>query len=192
MELSAALVRKATELAGARPNKQFSVGNGASIDLADEAADISILHTVLSHVPDPAGIIAEAARILRPGGTLVICDADFSKAMMSVVPGDPPGSCAEAFVDGSVTDCWLTGKLKTLVTNAGLNVTRFSVRNRVITSGAGGLVWVRMSGARLVSEGVIGQPLADAPEAEYLRRAAAGTLYCFLPFATLIAAKPAA
>jgi arsenite methyltransferase len=160
------------------------------LDLEDGSADVSILHTVLSHVSGPDQLIAEAARILRPGGTLVICDADFSKAMMGVVPGDPLGSCAEAFVNGSVTDSWLTGKLKPLVSQIGLSITHFSVLNRVVTSGMGGMAWVRMSGARLVSEGVIGKPLADALEAEYLRRAEAGTLYCFLPFVTLIATKP--
>jgi len=60
--------------------------------------------------------IAEAVRILRPGGTLVICDADFAKATMGVVPGDPLGSCAEAFVAGSVTDPKTCDLIKTLVT----------------------------------------------------------------------------
>lgn len=192
LEPSKALTDKAKELAGARTNLTFAVGNGAALDLDDGAADVAILHTVLSHVTDPDTLVAEAARSLRPGGTLVICDADFSKAMMGVVPGDPLGSCAEAFVHGSVTDAWLTGKLKTIVTRIGLSITHFTVLNRVVTEGMGGMVWVRMSAARLVSEGVIGQPLADALEAEYLRRADAGTLYGFLPFVTLIATKPPA
>jgi ubiquinone/menaquinone biosynthesis C-methylase UbiE len=204
LDPSAALTRKAGELAAqlagelaaqlarGRPNLSFSVGDGAKLSLKDGCADVSILHTVLSHVPDPAQLIAEASRILRPGGTLVICDADFSKAAMSNVPGDPLGSCAEAFVSGSVTDSWLIGKLRPLVDKTGLTVIHFSVLNRVVTSGMGGMVWVRMSCARLVADGVIGQPLAQALEAEYLRRAEAGTLYCFLPFATLIATKPIA
>jgi SAM-dependent methyltransferase len=149
-----------------------------------------ILHTVLSHVTDQGRLIAEAARILRPRGTLVICDADFSKAALGLVPGDPLGACAEAFVDGSVTDAWLAGKLKALVTGAGFTVEHFGTANRVVTDGMGNLVWVRMAGARLVSEGVIGQPFADALEAEYLRRAEAGTLYGFVPFVTMICTKP--
>jgi len=191
LEPSAALTKKAIDLTGDRPNLSFSVGDGAKLTLKDGCADISVLHTVLSHVPDPAQLIGEATRILRTGGTLVICDADFSKAAMGNVPGDPLGSCAEAFVAGSVTDGWLTGRLRPLVDKMGLSVTHFSVLNRVITSGMGGMVWVRMSCARLVAEGVIGQPLADALEAEYLRRSEAGTLYCFLPFATLMATKSA-
>lgn len=192
LEPSAALTQKAKELAGERPNLTFSVGDGAALDLEDASADIAILHTVLSHVSNPEPLIAEAVRILRPGGTLVICDADFSKAMMGVVPGDPLGSCSEAFVAGSVTDPWLAGKLQPLVGEAGLSVSHFSVLNRVVTSGMGALAWVRMSGARLVADGVIGQPLADALEAEYVRRAEAGILYSFLPFVTLMATKPSA
>ncbi len=190
VEPSAALTRRAVELAKALPNLAFAVGDGAALDLEDASADVSILHTVLSHVTHPAPLIAEAARILRPGGTLVICDADFSKASMGVVRGDPLGSCADAFVSTSVTDPWLIGKLKPLVKNAGLAITGFHVMNRIVTEGMGSMVWVRLSGTRLVADGVIGQPLADALEAEYVRRAAAGSLYSFLPFVTLTASKP--
>lgn len=192
VEPSAVLTRKATELGQSLPNLSFSQGNGAALDIEDTSVDVAILHTVLSHTTIPDDIITEAVRILRPGGSLVICDADFSKATMAVVPGDPLGSCVEAFVDGAVTDPWLTGKLKPLVAETGLSVTLFTIVNRIVTEGMGSLVWVRMSASRLVAEGVIGQPLADALEAEYVRRAEAGLLYSFLPFVTLIASKPAA
>lgn len=108
---------------------------------------------------------------------------------MGVVPGDPLGSCAEAFVSGAVTDPWLTGKLRSMVKAAGLTIASFSIQNRVGTEGTGVLGWVRLSSARLVSEGVIGQPLADALEAEHVRHAETGALYGLLPFATLIAHK---
>ncbi|MEM9044782.1 MAG: methyltransferase domain-containing protein [Pseudomonadota bacterium] len=191
LEPSAALTRKAVELAASLPNLSCVVGDGAALDLEDGSADIAILHTVLSHVADPKLLLAEASRILRPDGTLVVCDADFSKASMSSVPGDPLGSCAVAFVNGAVTDPWLTGKLRPIVRSAGFGIDRFTILNRVVTEGMGSLVWVRMSSAGLVAQGVIGQPLADALEAEYVRRADAGDLYSFLPFATLIASKSA-
>lgn len=189
VEPSAALTRKAQELGAAAPNLTFEQGDGAALGLADGAADVAILHTVLSHVPDPLPLMTEAARVLRPGGTLVICDADFSKASMGSAPGDPLESCAQGFVATSVTDPWLTGRLRPLAVQAGLTPTGFSVVNRVVSEGMGSLVWVRMSCAHLVAQGVIGAPLAEALEAEYLRRAEAGTLYGFLPFATLIARK---
>jgi arsenite methyltransferase len=192
VEPSTNLPETARKLADHRANLTFQVGGGAALDLADASADIAILHTVLSHVTGPTALITEAVRILRPSGTLVICDADFSKAALGVVPGDPLGACAEAFVAGAVTDAWLTGKLKPLAARAGLVVEHFGTALRVVTEGMGNLAWVRMSVARLVEDGVIGQPLAEALEAEYLRRAEAGTLYGFLPFVTLIARKPVA
>lgn len=190
IEPSDALTTKAKALAGARPNLAFAVGDGAALTLEDGCADVAILHTVLSHVTDPKPLIAESVRILRPGGTLAICDADFSKATMGIVPGDPLGSCAEAFVNRAVTDAWLAGNLKPLVKETGLSVEHFSVLNRVVTSGMGAMAWVRISGASLVADGVIGQPLADALEAEYIRRADAGLLYGFVPFVTVLARKP--
>lgn len=190
IEPSVALTQKAVELASSLPNLSFSVGDGAQLDQSDASADVAILHTVLSHVHDPTILVNEVVRILRPGGTLVICDADFSKAAMGTVPGDPLGACVEAFVNRAVTDPWLTGKLRPMMRKLGLEVDRFTIQNRVVTEGLGSLVWVRMSSASLVSEGVIGQPLADALEAEYIRRAEDGSLYGFLPFVTLIARKP--
>ena len=44
------------------------------LPLADAGFDLALLQMVLHHAEDPAGVIAEAARVLRPGGTLVVVD----------------------------------------------------------------------------------------------------------------------
>lgn len=186
------LVAHARTLADGLPNLTFDVQDGTALALDDACAEIALLHTVLSHVADPTRVVAEALRIVKPGGRLVVCDADFSKATLGLVPGDPLGACAAAFVDGAVLNPWLVGRLRALVEAVGLTVEHFAIDNRVVTEGPGVLAWVRMSCTRLVADGVIGQPLAEALEAEYERRAAAGRLYGFLPFATLIARRPMA
>lgn len=38
--------------------------------------DAVLMHTLLSHVPEPATVLAEAARVLRRSGRLIVFDAD--------------------------------------------------------------------------------------------------------------------
>ncbi|ASO20046.1 2-polyprenyl-6-hydroxyphenyl methylase/3-demethylubiquinone-9 3-methyltransferase [Actinoalloteichus hoggarensis] len=47
-------------------------GDMNRIPLADESADVVTAGQCLEHVSDPARVIAECCRILRPGGTLVV------------------------------------------------------------------------------------------------------------------------
>jgi ArsR family transcriptional regulator len=45
-----------------------------ALPLADGSADSVIIHQVLHYAHSPASAIAEAARVLAPGGTLLIVD----------------------------------------------------------------------------------------------------------------------
>ncbi|MCW2543083.1 MAG: 2-polyprenyl-3-methyl-5-hydroxy-6-metoxy,4-benzoquinol methylase [Frankiales bacterium] len=47
-------------------------GDVMRLPFADEVADVVVAGEVLEHVPDLAATVAEAGRVLKPGGTLVI------------------------------------------------------------------------------------------------------------------------
>jgi ubiquinone/menaquinone biosynthesis C-methylase UbiE len=49
-------------------------GDMYALPLADESADSIIIHQVLHYAHSPASAIAEAARVLAPGGTLLVVD----------------------------------------------------------------------------------------------------------------------
>jgi ubiquinone/menaquinone biosynthesis C-methylase UbiE/DNA-binding transcriptional ArsR family regulator len=49
-------------------------GNLTNVPLPDGAADAVVLHQVLHFLDDPAAAIAEAARLLKPGGRLLVVD----------------------------------------------------------------------------------------------------------------------
>jgi ubiquinone/menaquinone biosynthesis C-methylase UbiE len=49
-------------------------GDMYALPLADESADSIIIHQVLHYAHSPAAAIAEAARVLAPGGTLLVVD----------------------------------------------------------------------------------------------------------------------
>ncbi len=49
-----------------------ALGDARRLPLEDGCADVVVAGEVLEHVPDLESVVAEATRILRPGGTLVI------------------------------------------------------------------------------------------------------------------------
>lgn len=51
-------------------------GDAATLPLRDGAADAVVVHDALHHVPDAAGALAAAARVVRPGGVVVVRDYD--------------------------------------------------------------------------------------------------------------------
>ncbi|TYP87936.1 methyltransferase domain-containing protein [Blastococcus xanthinilyticus] len=72
-------------------------GSVLAVPLADGCADVVVAGEILEHVEDDVAVLAECARLLRPGGTLVI-DALAATAigrflMVTVaerLPGGPP------------------------------------------------------------------------------------------------------
>jgi ubiquinone/menaquinone biosynthesis C-methylase UbiE len=58
------------------PNVSFQHADGASLPLPDASLDAVFANMYLHHTPDPLAAIREMARLLKPGGRLVITDMD--------------------------------------------------------------------------------------------------------------------
>jgi ubiquinone/menaquinone biosynthesis C-methylase UbiE len=56
-------------------NVELRRGDVAALPLADDSVDAAVANMVLHHAVDPAAMLREMARIVRPGGTVAICDA---------------------------------------------------------------------------------------------------------------------
>jgi SAM-dependent methyltransferase len=54
------------------PNVEFRVGDVLALDFPDEAFDAVCSFETIEHVEDPAGFVAEMARVLRPGGAFLV------------------------------------------------------------------------------------------------------------------------
>jgi 2-polyprenyl-6-hydroxyphenyl methylase/3-demethylubiquinone-9 3-methyltransferase len=83
-------------------------GSVLAVPLADGCADVVVAGEILEHVEDDVGVLAECARLLRPGGTLVIDALAATRVgrflMVTVaerLPGGPPPGIhdPELFVD---------------------------------------------------------------------------------------------
>jgi ubiquinone/menaquinone biosynthesis C-methylase UbiE len=57
---------------------EFVVGDAHALDFPDASFDAAVAHTLISHVRDPLAVLAEAARVVRPGGTVAIFDGDYA------------------------------------------------------------------------------------------------------------------
>ncbi|MCO5317587.1 MAG: methyltransferase domain-containing protein [Microthrixaceae bacterium] len=69
------------------PNLSFRVADTYGLDFDDDTFDVVHAHQVLQHLSDPVAALQEMRRVLKPGGTLAVRDADYRAFMWS--PGDP-------------------------------------------------------------------------------------------------------
>ncbi|MFO8024820.1 methyltransferase domain-containing protein [Thiohalophilus sp.] len=56
----------------------FQVGDIHNLSFDDAVFDLVIAHTVISHVTEPVQVLAEMARVVRPGGIVAIFDGDYA------------------------------------------------------------------------------------------------------------------
>ena len=55
-------------------NVDLREGDITALPLADDSVDAAFANMVLHHAEDPAAMLTEMARVVRPGGVVAICD----------------------------------------------------------------------------------------------------------------------
>lgn len=71
---SGAMLSAARKRLGDLDNVELRAGRLEDLPIDDASVDVAVLSLVLHFVVDPAAVIAESARILRPGGRLLVVD----------------------------------------------------------------------------------------------------------------------
>ncbi len=102
MEESQVRIARAAASAGGHQNASFQTAKATNLPFEDNSFDVAHCHAVLFHAPDTETVLAEARRVLKPGGII---------------------SCREMFVDSSfleprTRDPWETFS-KLLTANGG-------------------------------------------------------------------------
>jgi SAM-dependent methyltransferase len=145
----------------------FHEADGKALPFPARTFDVVVFHTVLSHVPGPEALLAEAFRVLRPQGSVGIGDGDWSTATVALGPHDPLQTCVEAFVEHFVHAPWLVRRLPALAHAAGFVVSPLRTYGIVETLEPRMTpTWVERGVEALLAVGRIGAELAAALKAE--------------------------
>ena len=90
-----------------------------SLPLASASHDAACLVQVLEYVSDPVAAVREAARIVRPGGAVLVADTDWDTQGFNVADRELGRRVMQAWADGK-PDGWAGRRLRGWLAAAGL------------------------------------------------------------------------
>lgn len=78
--------------ASAVPSARYACADGTALPYRDDSFETVLIRDVLHHLPTPRDTLAEAARVLRPGGTFVLAEPNahnpLIRLQMALVPAE--------------------------------------------------------------------------------------------------------
>jgi len=180
VDRSEAMVAEALRRRGDRDGCEFVVGDATCLSFEDRSFDGYRAERVYEHIEEPAAALAEARRVLRPGGRIVITEPDWEAMIV-----DAPDKELTRRVLAGVADCqtqpWIGRQLQRLLSEAGFADVRTEARTNVST-GFGDRERGRMRLFASLAAASVGETRAERWIAGVEERARAGVFFAATTF----------
>jgi ubiquinone/menaquinone biosynthesis C-methylase UbiE len=160
VDFSETLIAEATRrAAGRKVAATFEVGDAQALRFPDCSFDAVRTERMLMHVPDAPQALSEMARVLRPGGRMVVQDFDWESQFCDSPYKDTTRKIALSFCDG-IKNGWIGRRLPRLFREVGMADISVSFRTLTLTYD---FLQLLLGGhtARAVSTGVLSEQEAD-------------------------------
>lgn len=184
------MIERAKETFADRDDLSFQLGNAADTGLGDATVDLVVMHTLLCHVPAYEDVMAEAARILKPGGILAIFDGDYDTATCAIDYFDPLDQVVQFMIDHNVTNRWITRQLRPLMTRHGFSVSEVSAHSYIAGETPTYFVTViERALAVMQDRGLLSEAGANGLRDEMNARIESGAFFGFMSYVSAVGTK---
>jgi SAM-dependent methyltransferase len=119
IDLSPRMVSEARSRSAGRPGLTFLVADAVRLPFVDAAFDAAWTKRTLMHIGDPACVIAEMARVVRPGGRVVAIEPDLDAVLLDSGMVEVTRTLLALHADTYVSP-WAGRQLRRLLLEAGL------------------------------------------------------------------------
>jgi SAM-dependent methyltransferase len=96
---------------GADPCVRFQLADAHAMPFADGSFDAARVERALQHVEDPAGVLAEMARVVRPGGIIVASEPDWGTLAVDAADRETTRELSRLLCDRHIRNGWIGRQL---------------------------------------------------------------------------------
>jgi len=169
------------------PKLHLQVADGRALPFDDATFDGVVFATTLCHVPGPELALAEARRVLRPTGYLLIYDGDYATTTVALGAHDPLQACVAAAIAALVHDPYLIRRLTGLIRAAGFDAGELRSHGYLDISPPAYLPsMINVGIDALTASGVLCAATAEALKAETRHRAETHRFFGHISYASLL------